>query len=271
MPKHLLRDKTGFPQLSYSVDGQGPVIVLLHGFPEDSGLWRELTPSLSRDFTVVCPDLPGAGGSSLPSEGGLTIERMAEGVAAVVDEVSLAPFLLIGHSMGGYTALAFAEHWSTRLKGLALVHSTAAPDSEEKKSQRQKAIGLIRKGGKEAFMKEAVPAMFSEATRQSNPELVRQQIARGLMLPDKSAIAFYEAIAARPDRTKVLGNAVVPVQWILGGDDSIIPLDKVMEQTHLAPRSAVNVYESCGHLSMLEAPGRLAADLRQFADYCYKA
>jgi pimeloyl-ACP methyl ester carboxylesterase len=173
--------------------------------------------------------------------------------------------------MGGYTALAFAERWATRLKGLAIVHSTAAADTDEKKSQRQKTIGLIQRGGKDAFMKEAIPAMFSATTRQSNPELIRTQVERGLTLPDESTIAFYEAIAARPDRTAVVRNASIPMQWFLGSDDSIIPLDKVMEQTHLATRSAVNVYQSCGHMSMLEVPERLAADLREFANYCYKA
>lgn len=268
--QHLLRDKAGFLQLAYRTEGAGPVIILLHGFPDDGGLWREVVPQLSADFTVVCPDLPGAGESSL-SESNLTIEHMAEAVNAVSDATTSEPFLLVGHSMGGYAALAFAERFGARLSGLALIHSTAAADDEEKQAQRQKAIALIRKGGKEAFMKDAVPRMFSSKTRDEGPGLVAEQVARGLRLPDASAIAYYEAMIARPDRTAVLRSAAFPVQWILGKDDALIPLNNVSEQAHISQRSSVTVYGDCGHLSMLEAPEDLAQSLREFAAYCYKA
>lgn len=270
MPQHLLRDKAGFSQLSYRVEGVGPVVILLHGFPDDGGLWREVAPQLSANFTVVCPDLPGAGESALPDES-LTMERMADAVSVIADAVAPEPFLLVGHSMGGYAALAFAEQAGERLAGLALVHSTTAADDDEKKSQRQKAIALIQKGGKEAFMRDAVPKMFSPQIQAEKPDLMREQVARGLRLPDASAVAYYEAMIARPERRDVLLAAHHPVHWCLGKDDALILLDKVMEQTHLAPRSSVRVYEDCGHLSMLEAPGQLADDLHQFAVYCYKA
>lgn len=271
MPQQILRDKAGYSQLSYTVDGNGPVLMLVHGFPDDGGLWRHIVPELSRHYTVVCPDLPGAGSSSLPDDVPLTVERMAEALLAVGDEVSNEPFLLAGHSMGGYTALAFAERWHSRLAGLALVHTTASADDAEKQAQRQKTIALIQKGGKEAFMRDAVPKMFSPQTRNQYPDHIREQVDRGLRLPDASAIAYYEAMIARPERIAVLHDASFPVQWILGKEDALIPLDKVAEQTHLARRSAVSVYENCGHLSMLESPERLAADLGQFAVYCYKA
>lgn len=272
MVQHLLRNKAGFPQLSYTIEGSsGPVLMLLHGFPDDSNLWRQIVPELSRTYTVLCLDLPGAGGSALPQDGKLTMEGMAEAVAAVADEVSAEPLIVVGHSMGGYTALAFAERFGTRLKGLSLVHSTAAADDEEKKSQRQKAIGLIQRGGKEAFLRDAVPKMFSSKTKEGNPDLVRRQVERGLRLPDSSAVAYYEAMIGRPERTAVLRDAAFPTQWILGKDDALIPLDKVLEQTHLASKSAVYIYEDVGHLAMLETPERLAKDLAEFADYCYKS
>ncbi len=270
MQQHLLRDKAGFSRLSYRVEGAGPVIILLHGFPDDGGLWREVVPLLSANFTVVCPDLPGAGDSTLP-EGSLTIERMAQAVSAIADAVAPEPFLLVGHSMGGYAALAFAEQAGERLAGLALVHSTSAADDDEKQAQRKKAIALIQKGGKDPFMREAVPKMFSPEIQAEKPDLVREQAARGLRLPDASAVAYYEAMIARPERSGVLKAARYPVHWCLGKDDALIPLTKVAEQTHLAPRSSVRVYKQCGHLAMLEAPRQLAEDLRQFAVYCYKA
>jgi pimeloyl-ACP methyl ester carboxylesterase len=172
--------------------------------------------------------------------------------------------------MGGYTALAFAERWGNRLKGLSMIHSTAAPDGEEKKSQRQKTIELIQRGGKDAFIREAVPAMFSTHTRNSAPEIVSEQLERGRSLPGESAIAFYEAIMNRPDRTEVLMKADYPVQWVLGKDDSIVTLSAVLEQTQLSQRAFVQVYEDCGHLAMLESPERLAADLTEFARYSFK-
>lgn len=257
-----------FSTLSYRKSGSGPVLLLLHGFPEDGGLWREVAPKLSEQFTVICPDLPGTGESGLP-EGALTVELMADAVKAIADaEAQEQQYVLAGHSMGGYVAFAFAEKYSERLSGLSLVHSTAAPDNEEKKETRRKAIALIRKGGAEAFLKGMVPGVFSPATREERPDLIQEQLQRALRLAPESLVAFYEAMIKRPDRSGILHKAAFPVQWIFGKDDSTIPPEGVLPQTHFADRNFIAEYPETGHMSMLEQPARLAEDLAVFVQYC---
>jgi len=265
MPDSFLSDAAGFSRLSYTRAGAGPTLILLHGFPENSGLWRRVVPLLQDHFTVLCPDLPGAGGSALPSEGELTVERMADAVLAIADNEGIHDFHLAGHSMGGYVALALAEKAPDRLRSLTLVHSSAAPDTEEKKAQRRKTISLLEKGGKDAFLREMIPGLFGPKTKETNAALLNEQKERAAALPAEAMIAFLGAMMARPDRRDVLRNAAWPVQFLLGEDDFIISAKDVLEQAALPARAGVAVYPDVGHMSMVEAPKRLAADLARLA------
>lgn len=248
---------------------QKPVLVLIHGFPENSGLWREVRPLLEQDFRVICPDLPGAG-ESLYEGDHLAMEDMARMLYATLEEKEITgKIVMAGHSMGGYAALAFAEMFPGRLAGISLVHSSCRADDEEKKKTREKTIRLLKKGGKEVFVKEMVPGLFSEQTKQNDPSLISEQIARALKMPAESMIHFYEAIAARPDRCSLLEQANFPIQLILGKEDALIPVISSMAQGRMAPISFVEVL-NCGHMGMLEAPQATANALREFARFCFQ-
>lgn len=258
-----------FPQLSYVKTGSGPAIILLHGFPESGSLWRYVWPQLSENFTVIVPDLPGSGDASFNGDS-LSIEQLAESVKQVVDNEGISEMIMVGHSMGGYVALAFADLYGNSLKGLSLVHSTAAADNDEKKEARRKSIALIEKGGKDAFIRQMVPALFSKAFKEGKPDVLEQEIERGLQLDGKSMVAFYNAMINRPARITTLEKASYPIQWIFGEEDTIVPPEKVMQQSTLADVNFVSVYSGCAHMSMLEDPERLADDLNDFGGYCFK-
>jgi pimeloyl-ACP methyl ester carboxylesterase len=247
--------------------GDGYPIVLLHGFPADSGLWRQVHPLLSDFSTIIIPDFPGVGKNSFSGEH-VSMEALAGGVAALLNHQRIDKAIIAGHSMGGYVALAFAALFPERTAGLSLIHSSAKADDEEKKESRRKAIALIMKGGKEAFINAAIPPLFTDAFAQEQPEKVEEQRRQGLEVEDKTLIAFYNAMINRPDRQDVLRMATFPVQWIIGEHDSLIPLEKVLQQTSLANVNFVHVYKHSGHMAMLEAPQELANDIRQFAVYC---
>lgn len=248
---------------------QKPALVLLHGFPENSGLWREVSPLLQNDFRVICPDLPGAGESHYTGDH-LHLEDMARMLHDTLQEKEITQKVVVaGHSMGGYAALAFAALFPDRLAGISLVHSTCRADDDEKKKTREKTIRLLQKGGKEIFVKEMVPGLFSDLTKQNQPSLISEQIARALKMPAESMIRFYEAIAARPDRCKVLEQAPFPTQLILGKEDALIPVKSTLAQGRLAAVSFVEVL-NCGHMGMLEAPEATANALRAFAGYCFQ-
>ena len=139
MKKQLLYQNN---RIVYAVEGAGKPVMLVHGFGEDSSVWVNQIPFLKDHFQLIIPDLPGSGESAMVDD--MSMEGMAEVLKAVADKETNELFTLIGHSMGGYITLAFAEKYSNRLNGFGLFHSTAFADSEEKKATRQKGIEFIR-------------------------------------------------------------------------------------------------------------------------------
>lgn len=249
--------------------GKGKPIVLLHGFPESGVLWKEVWPALSEQYMVIVPDLPGSGNSEAGTEK-ITMEGMADSIAAILKAEGVDRALFAGHSMGGYVALAFAEKYAAQLAGLCMVHSTAYADDEDKKNNRKKAIELIRKGGKAPFIKQMIPALFSPHTQEACPEVIERQVESGMLLAAESMMAYYQAMLERPERTGVLQKAPFPVQWVIGKDDSVIPFTKGLQQCTLANTNFVSVYNMCGHMSMLENSKDLVSDLLDFAGYCWE-
>lgn len=246
----------------------GKGIVLIHGFPEDGSLWDNIIPLLSPLFRVIIPDVPGSGKSRL-NKTDVSIEELADSINIIIEAERFEEIIIAGHSMGGYIALAFADKYPEKLKGLSLVHSTAIADNEEKKETRRKSIDIIQKGGKEYFVKGMIPNLFSQCFRDAHPDIIQQQISRGLKLESKSMVAFYNAMINRPDRVNTLTDAIFPVQWIIGREDKVVPLDSALQQSFKSDVNFVSLYNDSGHMSMLEAPSRLAEDLNNFIEYCY--
>lgn len=261
---------TLFPSLSYRKSGQGPVLVLIHGFPSDSSIWGHILPSLSDKFTVIMPDLPGSGTTSY-SGNKLTMEEMAESVKLILDREKIDKAVVAGHSMGGYTAIAFAELYPQLLKGLSFIHSVASADNEEKKDTRRKSIKLLEKeNGKDAFVKEMIPKLFSKRFKEEHPEVLQQQVENGLKMSAEAMISFYNAMIMRPDRTEVLKQVHFPVQFIVGKEDNVVPVAASLQQSTLAGVNFVSVYPDTAHMAMLENPDDLIKDLADFTGYCYK-
>ncbi|MCB0698444.1 MAG: alpha/beta hydrolase [Chitinophagales bacterium] len=257
-----------FENIQYTVSGEGYAVVLIHGFPLDGTIWNEVVDKLSKKYKVIVPDMPGSGGS-ISRETDLTVEDMAESVRSVLDNEGVSSAVLAGHSMGGYVALAFADLYPSMLKGLVMLHSSAQADSEEKKAQRRKVIELIEKGGKEPFVKQMVPNLFSGSDGKKS--YLEGTLETALRTPPGSLVAFYNAMINRPDRTGKLSNNDLAVAWVIGEDDSIIPKSSLIQQTTLTNVNFVYVYKNCGHMSMMEQPDMLMKDLDEFLIYCYDA
>ncbi|MEO9069546.1 MAG: alpha/beta hydrolase, partial [Ginsengibacter sp.] len=174
MPYILFRKKKIF----YRVEGKGKPVLLLHGFGEDGNIWNHQIKSLIKNYLLIIPDLPGSGKSEM-LKGNCKMEDYAEVVKAIADESIFKSkkqnqFSLIGHSMGGYITLSFAEKYPELLNSFGLFHSSAFADDEQKKVTRRKGIGFIQKNGTELFLKSAIPNLFSEQTQKEKPELIIQ-------------------------------------------------------------------------------------------------
>src|SRR5215210_649891 len=134
-------------------------VILVHGFGEDHSVWDQQARHLEKNCRLIVPDLPGSGKAKL---GDVSMEGMADHLKNILEEQSVSSCIMIGHSMGGYVTLAFAEKYPEMLAGFGLFHSSAYADSEEKKATRRKAIDFIRKNGTKEFLKTSVPNLIAK-------------------------------------------------------------------------------------------------------------
>lgn len=233
--------------------GLGTPILLIHGFGEDGSIFEPLGEFLGTQHLICIPDLPGSGHSNLPPE--LSIDSMASACLALMDQQApQQPFIVIGHSMGGYVALALAEQAPERIAGIGLFHSSAYADSEEKKTNREKSIAFIETHGGQEFLKTMIPGLFAPSFREAQPHTVEHQTQLSFALRDSTLIAYYRAMMARPDRTTILREAKFPVLFIIGEQDQAVPAHAALEQAALPAKATVCLMEEVGHMGMIEAP-----------------
>lgn len=222
-------------------------LVLIHGHGVDDRIWDNLDASLNDNFTIVRPNI------SL-----FTFCRSIEDYGAelyrYLTNASIQKFTLIGHSMGGYIALAFAEKYPEMLEGFGLFHSTALADDEAKKHQRDQIIDLLNNHGTEAFLKHTAPNMFGERFKELFPEKLDAHIQQYSKLPATALIAGITAMRNRPDRTAVLAAMTFPVLFILGMQDKIIPFESGINLTDFPVKSYPFIFAEAGHMGMVERP-----------------
>jgi pimeloyl-ACP methyl ester carboxylesterase len=241
-------------------------VILLHGFAEDGTVWDNQLNDLGAACRLIIPDLPGSGRSSALTSP-ITIEEMAAVIKGLLDREKIDRAILIGHSMGGYIALAFATLYPERLAAFGLFHSTAYPDSEDKRTTRRKAIEFIRSNGAAPFIRQSTPNLFSPKTRDQRPELIEATIANYSGFAPDSLIAYYEAMIARPDRTAALRGFNGPVLFIIGEDDAIIPPHQSLEQVSLPAITLLHLIPAAGHQAMLENPKMSTQLLIEFINF----
>jgi pimeloyl-ACP methyl ester carboxylesterase len=237
-------------KINYHVTGEGPAVVLIHGFLESTWMWKDIAPVLAKKHKVICVDLPGHGASE--SIGYVhTMEEMAEAVMAVCKELKLRKVAVVGHSMGGYVALALAEAFPDLIKVLVLYHSTALADSPAKKNDRLRAIELIRKSPS-SFIRNSIPLLF----RPVNRKLFKAQIdalkLEALKTTAQGVVAAIQGMRQRPSREVLLTFPPYPVHLIASDKDPRIPLEESLAQAKLSSGVRLQVIHGCGHMSYIE-------------------
>jgi pimeloyl-ACP methyl ester carboxylesterase len=247
----------------YRIEGAGEPVILLHGFGEDGAIWNGIAHELREHHLLIIPDLPGSGKSTSNLQD-MSIESLAEHVKLIVDKEGLTSFSLIGHSMGGYIALAFAEKYEHMLKSLGLFHSSAFADGEEKKDVRRKSMDFIRQNGSAKFLKQSTPNLFSEEFRNDHPEVVEELISRYSNFSPGALVSYTEAMMNRPDRTDVLKKFSKPVLFIMGEHDTAVPLEQGLKQCSIPEFSYIYIAIHSGHMGMLEEPEFCLNALQEF-------
>ncbi|MFB9865353.1 alpha/beta fold hydrolase [Rufibacter immobilis] len=250
--------------LTYTDAGTGPVLVFLHGFCESKDLWTDFTKPLQHKFRVIALDLPGHGEN--PPAHDYSMENQARQVRETLRQLQVDKCLLVGHSMGGYVSLALAELFPELLYGLCLFHSSALPDTEEKKEARNKTADFVQKHGVDKFMDSFVAPLFAESNRQSCQAAIEKMQAIGKATPPETITSCLQAMRDRADRTQVLKTTAAPVFFLAGKEDPAVPLEATLQQCHLPENSMTYFLGHVGHMGMWESPALTRQALLKFAE-----
>jgi pimeloyl-ACP methyl ester carboxylesterase len=241
--------------------GKGYPIILIHGFCETHEIWDELAKGLSKKFEVFVIDLPGFGDSpSLTNP--FSINEVAETVFEWMVQQNISRPVVIGHSLGGYVGLAMAKNHSEKFAGLGLIQSTAFPDSDEKKANRNKVIEFVKAHGTDPFIDTFVPGLFFDKHHPSIPEV--DKIARRT---SRETLLNYAAVMRdRPSSIDFIGSTTCPLLVIGGDKDSIIPAEITIDHGRLAPHAEVHLLKDVGHMAMFESPKETQTLIELFVD-----
>ena len=248
--------------LSYSVEGEGVPIVLLHGFLESSSMWDYLQVG-DLGMKMIRIDLPGHGKSIHYSTIDPSINYFASCVVEVLDKLEIDKYHILGHSMGGYVALTLAKQFPLKVITCGLLNSNFWNDSEEKQNDRNRVVEVV-KNNKNIFINEAIPRLFHNHLIFQN-EIATLILEAKMMTSD--AIAFASiAMRDREDNTDLVNSSNIPQIYILQGDhDKTIPFEIMNER--LLSRDKLTVITNSGHMSHIEQSNQVLRVLIEKMNY----
>jgi pimeloyl-ACP methyl ester carboxylesterase len=204
-------------KISFTDQGKGTAVVLLHGFLENKTMWDKYVSALSKNHRVITIDLLGHGETECLGYVH-TMEYQADMIFAVLISLRIRKIVLIGHSMGGYVALAFAELYPDNVKGLFLLNSTSRADSDERKINRDRAIKAVKQNHTN-FVRISITNLFSEDNREVLAKEIEKVKLQALKTPLQGIVASLEGMKIRKDREVLLHFAPFPIQLVLGKKD----------------------------------------------------
>ena len=232
----------------YSEKGSGKPVILLHGFLENSSMWNDLATQLSKEHQVISIDLLGHGQTECLGYIH-SMELMAEAVNAVLIHLKIEKATFVGHSMGGYVALAFAEKYSTKIEGLCLMNSTAQADNKERKLNRDRAIKVVKENYK-AFVSMSIANLFAPENRDKLLNDILQIKNEALKTPLQGIVAALEGMKIRKDRTKLFKTLPFKKLLIIGLKDPVLDANSL--KNHLQGSDVKIIEFSGGHMSHIE-------------------
>ena len=238
-------------------------IVLLHGYLESMLVWEDFIPLIYKQARVVTLDLPGHGIAVVTGECH-TMEYLADGVAEAMTTLGVERFTVVGHSMGGYVALALAERHAARLEGVVLLSSTPNPDTEEKRENRRREIALVKSGKKEMLARVAPAAGFAESNRKRLKDYIDDLAEQVHVTEDEGIVALLNGMIERKDQNQMLQTSTVRQLFILGRKDGYIVPEVAEQLVANHPQAKVVWLDESGHMGFIEEPERTAEALLNF-------
>ncbi len=238
-------------RMAYTEAGSGDPVMLIHGYPFNRTLWTEQVEALSSSYRVIAPDLRGFGETD-SSQGPATMNRLAQDVAQLMDQLEIPRAVIGGLSMGGYVALAFYKQFASRVRALILADTRAQADTEEAKQTRAQQAEKALSEGMAGIADAMLPKLLTPETVSKHPEIVKR--VRDMMLktkPEGSAAALL-GMAEREDHTSSLPQISSPTLILVGAEDAITPVADSKKMHEAISGSRLVVLENAGHVSNLE-------------------
>lgn len=245
----------------------GPPAVLLHGLCEDASVWEPVL-TFFQNQPVLRIELPGFGASEPPLAPGM--DKYADAVCAVLNELNIRRCILYGHSMGGYTALAFAQKHPERLAGFSLLHSHPFTDTPEQAENRRRAIALLQSGKLEAYVTQLFAGLFAPEFARNQPEVLQARVEKAKQGSAKGVIAALQGMLERENHEATLEKAGCPVQFILGALDPIISPNRALQAAALPQTADIRLLKGVAHMGMFEATEKTGRAMAEFWEFCKK-
>lgn len=238
-------------------------VVLLHGYLESMLVWEDFIPYLYKEVRVITLDLPGHGISVVTGEIH-TMDFLADTIADALKALGIEKCTLVGHSMGGYVALAFCERHPEMLDGLVLFSSTPNPDTPEKAENRRREIALVKAGKKDMLARVTPAAGFAVQNRTRMRDYIEDLTEQVFITEDEGIVALLNGMIARRDQNEMLRRSPVPQLFILGKKDNYIPPEAAEKIIAEHPQAKVVWLENSGHMGFLEEPEAAARAILGF-------
>lgn len=247
-------------QIFFSDTGKGTAVVLLHGFLENSTMWDYFIADFSKKYRIISIDLLGHGNTE-PLGYVHSMEDNADVVHAVLSELKIRKAVFVGHSMGGYVALAFAELYADNVKGMVLLNSTSRADSDERKANRDRAIKAVKQNYTN-FVRLSIANLFSENNRERLAQEIEDVKIEALKTPLQGIVASLEGMKIRKDREVILHFAPYPILLVLGKNDPVLNYEESIEQIEGTAVKLLTFPD--GHMSPIENRDDLQKELLSF-------
>jgi pimeloyl-ACP methyl ester carboxylesterase len=248
-----MKKKIGKVEIAWEETGHGIPVVLLHAFPLNRGMWARQREELASRHHVITPDFRGHGETSLPDEDS-TMDRLAEDIHGLLDELGLRRVVLGGLSMGGYVSFAFYRRYPERVLALILADTRAGADTEEARRARAELAAIAEKEGSAAVAEQTLPKLLGASTQQRNPQLVEAVRQMIHTTPPAGIASALRGMAGRPDSNGLLPKIQCPTLILVGEEDTLTPPSEAEAMAKVIPGARLGKISDAGHLSNLEQP-----------------
>jgi pimeloyl-ACP methyl ester carboxylesterase len=246
----------------YQVQGQGRPLILLHGFLENSTMWDEFLPELTKTHQVICIDLLGHGQSE--SVGYIhTMEEMSQAIHTVIDILQLNALTIIGHSMGGYVGCAFAKAYPELMLAVCLLNSTPDPDTPDRKTLRKRANKMAQTQY-EQLVRMSFVNLFDPEAKISHASAIDAALYEALKTPLQGYMAANEGMSKREDQNEFWEQTPCIKGMILGANDWIINAEE--HKNRFASTTDFFTLIEGGHMSHISNTAATIIGLRGFLE-----